>query len=180
MAPVPFRNRRETHPSGLAAYLRFVPEERGSGVRGALFLVNARAEPVDFAFSRTDVATSFLWRAGEARRSAVANLAAVLFQACPQSPDVLLALASEVDPRVFTEDLQVEAPACRVDPSGAAAYTTGETVEPLAGLAHLFWLGPPPGDGSPARRVLEALHEKRLLLEPFERAAVGLSEAFDA
>src|SRR5215218_9578947 len=102
---VPFRDLRQEDNTGLAGYLRFVGEENGRGIRAALFLVNARGKPIDFAFSRIDVPASFLWRAGEARRHAVASLAAILFQACPKAPALLLALADEVHPNLFTEDL---------------------------------------------------------------------------
>ena len=61
----------------------------------------------------------------------------------------------------------------RVDPE------TGE-VRSDAEPAHLFWLPNAPAEGSVERRLLDALRAGRLLLEPFERAALGLREAFPA
>ena len=176
--PVPFRDLRDEDSLGLAGFLRFVSEENGRGIRGALFLVNARGEPIDFAFSRIDIPASFLWRAGEARRHAVANLAAVLFQACPKAPSVLLALADEVNPRLFTEDLVVEVPLCRVAEGDTVPYSVDESVEALSSTLHLFWVGQTPDDTSTARRVLSALQSRQLTTEPFERAANGIEEAF--
>src|SRR5438093_236090 len=138
--PVPFRDVRDEEGLGLAGYLRFVTEENGRGVRGALFLVNARGEPVDFAFSRIDIPASFLWRAGEAKRHAVACLAAVLFQACSRIPSLLLALSGEVDPRLFTEYLIVDMPVCRVADAADVPYAAGESPETLANAIHLFWV----------------------------------------
>lgn len=176
--PIPFRDLREADSLGIAGYFRFVNEEQGRGIRGALFLVNARGEPLDFAFSRIDVPASFLWRAGEAKRHAVASLTAVLLRACPKAPALLLALAEEVHPRLFTEDLAVEVPVCRVSQGEPVAYGAEESVEQLTNTLHLFWVGQPPAEGSMARQLVGALHSRQLTTEPFERAARGLEEAF--
>jgi hypothetical protein len=176
--PIPFRDLREEDSLELAGYLRFVDEENGRGIRGALFLVNARGEPVDFAFSRIDVPASFLWRAGEARRHAVASLAGTLLQACPKVPSVLIALANEVHPRLFTEDLVVDVPTCRMAEGATVPYAAEELMETLSGTLELSWVGKPPGEDSPARRVLVALQSHQLTTEPFERAAKGIEEAF--
>ena len=176
--PVPFRDLRDEDSLGLAGYLRFISEENGRGIRGALFLVNARGEPVDFAFSRIDVPASFLWRAGEAKRHAVASLAAVLFHACPKAPSALLALSDEVHPRLFTEDLVVEVPLCRVAEGDNVPCAVDESVEALSSTLHLFWVGQTPDDNSMARRVLSALQSRQITTEPFERAAKGIEEAF--
>ena len=176
--PVPFRDLRNEGDLGFAGYLRFVSEEDGRGIRGALFLVNARSEPVDFAFSRVDIPASFLWRTGEAKRHAVAGLAATLFQACPKTPSLLLALADEVHPRLFTEDLFVEIPLCRVAEGENVPFTADESMEALPNAVHLFWAGQAPGQDSPGRRLLESLLAKQLATEPFERTLRGIDEAF--
>jgi hypothetical protein len=176
--PVPFRDLREEDSLGLAGYLRFVNEQNGRGVRGALFLVNARGEPVDFAFSRIDIPASFLWRAGEARRHAVASLAATLFQACPKTPSVLVAHADEVHPRLFTEDIAVAVPLCRIAERDTVPLAPEESPEVLSSALHLFWVGQPPNDDSRARQLLNSLQSRELLTEPFERASRGIEEAF--
>src|SRR5437867_1711209 len=111
---IPFRDLEDSEDLGLAGYLRFVDEPDSKGVRAALFCVNGLGEPIDFSFSRIDVAASFLWRAGDARRRAVSALSKSLFAASAKEPRVLLALADEVSPRVFTEDLDVHVPLCRI------------------------------------------------------------------
>ena len=176
--PIPFRDLREDDGLGLAGYLRFITEEDGLGIRGALFVVNGRSEPIDFAFSRVDVSPSFLWRAGEAKRHAVASLAAKLFEACPKAPSLLLALCGEVHPRVFTEDLFLDVPICRLADTDEVPRALNETPENLPGQVHLFWVVKPPEDGSPGRRLLEALQARDMLNEPFDRAARGIEEAF--
>lgn len=178
--PVPFRDLTEDESLGLAGYFRFVEEPDARGIRAALFYVNSRGEPVNFSFSRIDIPASFLWRTGERRRRAVTELAKVLFNASVKIPTFLLVLAEEAPPRVFTEDLVVEVPLCRVAGDGTTVHASSESQELLAEAVHLFWVGEQPLPESPARRLLEALHSRKLLTEPFERAALGLEEAFSA
>lgn len=176
--PVPFRDLTEDESLGLAGYLRFEEEPGARGIRAALFFVNSRGEPTDFSFSRIDTQASFLWRTGETRRRAVTALAKALFVASVKNPTLLLVLADEVPPRVFSEDLVVEVPLCRIAGDGTVVHAPNESQELLAQAIHLFWVGEQPMPESPARRLLEALHSRRLLTEPFERAATGLEEAF--
>jgi len=171
---VPFRDIREVDELGVAGFLRFVPEQHGSGIRGALFLVNARGEPIDFAFSRIDVPGSFLWRTGESKRHSVANLATVLFNACPKTPAVMLCRAEEVDARIFTDDLRVEIPLCRVAEASDNPYSASESIEALADGLHLFWVNQQPQPDSPARQLVAALQDFQLITEPFERALQGI------
>jgi hypothetical protein len=176
--PVPFRDLRNDDALGLAGYLRFVEEAHGRGMRGALFLVNARGEPVDFAFSRIDLPASFLWRDADAKPHAVASLTDVLFRACPKTPSLLLALAADVHPKLFTEELLVDVPVCRVAIGAGVAGDPGEPSESVSDSVHLVWAGRPPGEESPARHLLQRLTARQLVTEPFERAALGIGEAF--
>lgn len=176
--PVPFRDQTENESHGLAGYLRFVVEPGERGIRAALFYVNSRGEPIDFSFNRIDTPASFLWRTDEIRRRAVTTLAKALFVASVKNPTLLLVLADEVPPRVFTEDLIVEVPLCRVADDGATVHASNEFRELFAEAVNLFWVDEQPTPESPARRLLEALHGRKLFTEPFERAATGLEEAF--
>lgn len=175
---VPFRDLTADEGLGLAGYLRYVDEPNDKGMRGALFFVTAKGEPVDFSFCRIDAPSSFLWRPGQARQHAVGALTRALFVASSKEPTLLLALAEEVSPRLFAEDLEVLAPLCRVAEDDAHVHATNESVELLAGAIHLFWVGDPPGPESLARRLLDTLHARNLMMEPFERAVTGLEEAF--
>jgi hypothetical protein len=176
--PAPFRDLRDDDALGLAGFLRFVEEENGRGMRGALFLINSRGEPVDFAFSRVDMQTSFLWRDGDAKQHAVASLSGVLFQACPTTPALLLALAGDVHPSVFTDDLAVDVPICRVARGAGAASGSNTSIEPLSDSVHLVWVNRAPEHGSSARRLLDTLIVRQLITEPFERAEIGIGAAF--
>lgn len=176
--PIPFRDQRSEGGSALAGYLRFVDEDGGRGMRAALFLVNARGEPVDFTFTRADVPASFLWRPGEARRNAVAALSTSLFSACTVAPAVLLVRAEEVHPSVFLEDVLVEAPLGRVGASSGTVHGAGDQLESWDGSVDVYWVGAAPAADSVARQLLDALRGRQLLLEPFDRIALGLDEAY--
>jgi hypothetical protein len=108
----------------------------------------------------------------------VKALCRTLFTAAAHTPDLLIALAEEVPPAVFSEDLQVSVPLCRVVRSDALAYAPTEAEEAVGGVAHVFWVGSPPEAGAPARTLLESLVARQALLEPFDRAAAGLREAY--
>ena len=174
--PVSFRDARSEEPRETAGYLRFVAEPTAAAFR-PLFVINAYGEPVDFAFSRVDSPAHLLWRTGDSRRHAVASLCAVLFEAAPRAPTLLLALAEETPASLFVDDLLVETPVCRIRRDGPprASDTPGEF--PSDGV-ELHWATKPPLDGSPAQRLMQLLALRDLLFEPFERAAVGLEETF--
>jgi hypothetical protein len=176
--PIPFRDLRSDGGSALAGYMRFVDEDAGRGIRAALFLVNARGEPVDFTFTRADIPASFLWRTGEARRNAVAALSASLFSSCSVAPAVLLVRAEEVHPGVFAEDVLVEIPLGRVASAADVVHGAGDHSESLGESIDVYWIGSAPAAESVARQLLDALGVRQLLLEPFDRAAQGLTEAF--
>ncbi len=176
--PVPFRDLASDEGLGLAGYLCFADEPDGKGLRGALFLVGARGEPVDFSFTRVDLPTAFLWRPAQARQQSIAGLVKALFVACPKEPAILLSLAADVSPRTFTEDIQVLIPICRIANDESRPLATSESLELLDGAIHLFWVGEPPAPDSAARRLLDALHGRNLLTEPFDRAALGITEAY--
>lgn len=175
---IPFRDVTGQEDLGFAGYLRYTNESDGKGVRGALFCINARGEPIEFGFSRIDLPSSFLWRPGDARRHVVLSLSRSLLGACSKEPRLLLGLAEEVPPRVFTEDLELKIPFCRIATSNTVIQAPTEAPERLGEAAHLFWATETPALESPARTLLDALQSRDLLLEPFDRAAVGLEEAF--
>lgn len=178
--PVPFRDLTAGENTGEVGYLRFIDEPDGKGIRGALFIVSSRGEPLDFSFTRIDVHSSFLWRAGEARRQAVTALIKALFQAATRVPALILALADEVPPRVFTEDIEVGIPLCRVTMAKIAVRAASEEEERLSDSVDLFWVNGRPPPGSPARSLIEAFNGRQLLIEPFERASIGIQEVFSS
>ena len=176
--PIPFRDIAAEQDAGAAGFLRFIDEEDGKGMQAALFLVSSRGAPLDYCFTRVDVHNSFLWRQGDARRNAVTALAKVLFEGTSRTPDLILSLADEVPPRVFADDLAVNVPLCRISTGDVTVQGASETSETLGDSVNVVWATNKPSPDSGARKLLEALLDRQLLLEPFERAVLGLAEAF--
>ncbi len=181
--PIPFRDADDLAELGLAGYLTIEPAPIGAGYLGALFLINARGEPVEFTYNRIEVANTFLWRPADLRRHAQRRLTASLLSACPQLPRLLLCRADEVGPELFTQDLSLSLPVGRLSQDlRAVDSSTGEIAEVAADAddSHLFWVPAPPGEASSERRLMDALIARGLLDEPFDRAQAGLHEVYRA
>lgn len=179
--PIPFRDSYDVDELGAAAFFKIERPSRGSVHFGALFLINARGEPLEFAYNRIEIPQNFLWRQADLRRQAERKLATSLLGVCAHVPMLLLCQADEVGSELFCEDIQVSVPVGRIgDPLRPSAYSGRESQETVAAgqRAHLFWFPGPPGDGSAERQLLDRLVVQGLLLEPFERAAIGLKEVF--
>jgi hypothetical protein len=179
--PIPFRDADALEELGLAGYLKIEPLAAGGGFLGALFLINARGEPMEFTYNRIETPHTFLWRQDDIKRHAARKLTASLLSLCPRTPRLILCLAVEVGSDLFCQDIQVELPVCRISPAikavscaGAETMDTVEADEPL----HLFWRPGKPPDDSLEARLLHALICRGLLTEPFDRAALGLQEVF--
>jgi len=178
--PIPVTDNSNNRPDGLAAFLKLSDEENGKGIRGALFLVDSYGRPVEFYFSRINLVSQFLWREGEARRSSVTALVRALFESTEKLPIVILCLSDEIPPKVFSEDLLIEIPACRISTGGITAHSVTDKVESLDESTDIFWVNNEPMPESHARLFLESLDTSKLILEPFSRAQIGLDEAFAA
>ncbi len=179
--PVPYRDVDDVDELGAAAFLKIVSAPGSPEYYAALFLVNARGEPLEFTYNRLTVPQSFLWRPGDLRRFAERRLVISLFSACPLAPAVLLCSAREVAPDLFTREVEVGVPVGRIAPaSETVPYSTDEVAEPLDAPepTNLFWLRGPPPEDAPARQLVRELIRRSLILDPFERAAKGLTEVY--
>ena len=174
---IPFRT-SDPVAEGLAAFLRVIPYPEGNGYDGVLFVMSGTGEPVDFCFSSVETPRTALWRKRDLARRSTVELARSLMQVCSSTPLLVLTRAEEVGPDVFTSELSLGIPVCRVASTLALAVVApDEHEEALAGgELHLFWSIAPPADGEPARRLLDRLAASDLIIEPFERAEAGLRE----
>src|SRR2546422_1064304 len=130
--PIPYRDADDLDELGTAGYLKIEPTANGSGYLGALFLINARGEPVEFTYNRIDTPHTFLWRQDDLRRHATRKLTASLFSLCPKTPRLLPCLAKEIGSELFCQDLQISIPVCRIAPaSEALPSSNAETKDAL-------------------------------------------------
>jgi len=178
---IPFRDAAELEAGGTAAYFRLISGRTRSERLGGLLQVNAKGEPVEFTFGTVEVPGGPLWKAGAAERGGMRSLAISLFQTSQRSPLLLLCLAREVPAELFRDEIQVVLPVCRLAAGADVAQldvSEGEIEEPTAEpTIHLFWRPGPPPPESPARRLVDSLARRGMLLEPFDRIPAGLREA---
>ncbi|MBM4462016.1 MAG: hypothetical protein FJ012_01610 [Chloroflexi bacterium] len=179
--PIPFRDADEVEELGAAGYLKIDASDDGSTFRGGLFLVNARGEPLEFTYNRVDAPHTFLWRQADVRRHAIHKLVTSLLGTCPRVPKFIICLADEIDHDLFCNEIRLSIPICRVASvmkatsfSKLEVKTTVEDPQPH----HLFWFPDKPAGDSNEHRLLHRLLTRGLLLEPFDRAVVGLKEIY--
>lgn len=182
---IPFRDADDIAHMGSVGFLKIVTRS-GNSLLGAVFVVNARGEPLEFTYNRVDLPSTFLWRGNDLRRAALRALATSLMEACPREPMLLLCLADEVYHELFCGDLLLSIPVCRIAPlNDATAHSPSEIPEtsdkPGLEVVHqLFWFPGKPAEDSVERRLMTRVIDSGLLMEPFERASMGLNEVYPA
>ena len=171
--PIPFSDlaRPATHADAVA-WLRVVPVDGGTGVVAALFETTRSGEPLGFCFTYAH----FDGEAGGASHStAVSTLLEALLRAAATSPSLLVGLATEVPPVPPAAAKRSGVPFCVLGPDDAPI-----TLDPAKGRGcRRIRMTPAPPGGTGAARLLEEILASADPLEPLERAAKGLQEAFD-
>ena len=177
--PVPFDDHRmESNQCGAVAWLRFIEEQGGTGIRAALFQTSGVGEPLDFCFTRVNLRES-LGQRGTVGTRTLASLAKSLFQSAASSPTLILGLADEVSPSLFTDDIRVRVPFCRIKNSGSLTHAPSEHGDPDNGRFEMLWLSEQPHGESLASRLLAEVMERRNPFEPFDLAEKALAVAFE-
>jgi hypothetical protein len=180
--PVPFKDADELAELGTAGFLKVESTVEETGFFGAFFIINPKGEPVEFTYNRIDTPHTFLWRKDDIRHHASKKLATSLFSLCKDTPRMILCLAQEIDAEVFTQDIQLSIPVCRLAPAiEAVGYSDAEVRDSIdAGdVQNAFWFPGKPDEESTEHRLFATLTTRGLLLEPFSRASIGLKEVFE-
>lgn len=180
---IQFRDLFEDEVSGTAGYLKFLRYAEADTWLAALFVIDARGEPAEFTYASIRAPSSFLWRPDDLRLHCLRSLCCAVFDACPAEPLLLLCLAEEVGPFLFSEHIQVQLPVARLSAADSVvSVSPAETVEDLSQTdsqsgVSLYWTSMPKEE-SPARQLVNSLSTRGLLLEPFQRAELGLHEVY--
>src|SRR3989304_1655122 len=90
--PIPYHDPDELNDLGIAGYLKIQPAKEESAYLAALFLINARGEPIEFTYNRIETPHTFLWRQDDIRRHATKKLTASLLSLCPKIPRLMFCL----------------------------------------------------------------------------------------
>jgi len=169
--------RIENASSDAVAWLRFIDEGEGNGMRAALFQTSAQGEPLDFCFGRVAQHESTGPQA-TAKPKVLSSLAKSLLGAATSSPALILALATEMPADAFIDGIRAGPPLYRV---AEASVGTDEN-SPHGGSSNAryrsLWLPGHSAEDSRANRLVNDIMNGVDPLEPFERAAKGLEEAF--
>ena len=166
--PIPFDDLAEPDGGDTVAWLRFVVEKEGHGVRAALFETSGLGEPLRFSFARADrnAQPSSHTDKVDWREAAVLSLTRSLLRSAAGSPALLLGLADEIPLWVVTEALRVRLPFCRIGLENPSA-------------PQLLWATEQPHEGTQAHRTLDRIMLREDPFEAFARAANCLSKAFE-
>jgi len=178
---IPYHDTDELSDLGIAGYLKIKSLQEGTGYIAALFLINARGEPIEFTYNQIETPHTFLWRKNDIRRYAVKKLVVSLLSLSPKIPRLIFCLAEEVDSELFCQDIHLSIPVCRIAPAIKAISYAGieiqdslEAEEPM----NLFWYPGKPSDDAVELKLLHELTSRGLLSEPFKRAEIGLQEVY--
>ena len=175
--PIPFDDlRAESIHSVAIAWLRFVEERGGKGMRAALFQTSAQGEPLDFCFSRMERNESVPW--GTVKPKILSSLAKSLFGAAASSPALILTLADEVPEGVFIDEIQTGPPVCPISTAAAGIHAESAQGDSSNGRCQSLWEAAHHSEDSLASRLLGEVMSREYPVEPFDRAAKGLDEAF--
>jgi hypothetical protein len=180
--PIPFTDVEDFGELASAAYLKLESSPDYACCVGALLVISARGEPLEFGYNRVRVPQVRLWREADLRRYVQRRLTASLLSVCSQQPRLLVCLADEVDIPLFSQDLQLEVPVARITRPQPAVRrvdtATGEVLDEQDPPPQVAWQPAPPDLASEERHLFDHLTTHGLLLEPFERALTGLREVY--
>ena len=166
--PISFDDVGEPDSGETVAWLRFVAEEEGHGIRAALFETSSLGESLRFSFARADSnpQPSFHSDRVNWREAAVLSLTRSLLRSAAGSPTLLLGLADEIPLWVVTEALRVKLPFCRISLENRSS-------------PQLLWATEQPREGTQAYHTLDKIMLRDDPFEAFARAANCLSRAFE-
>ena len=166
--PIPFDDLTEPHIDDSVAWLRFVAEEEGDGIRAALFETSCLGQPLSFSFTHVDrsAQTSSLSEMENWRQSAVFSLTKSLLRSTTGSPTLVFGLADEIPLWVVTEALRVGLPFCRIQLGSENA-------------PRLLWATEQPHEETRAHHTFDKMMRRKDPFEAFTRAANCLGKAFE-
>ena len=156
------------------AWLSLVKEE-GDGLRAALLFMTEGGEPAGFRFTRAFPRRADGQADGDGGSVATQALKRLLRAASP--PSLVLGLQGEVPDGALADGADSQIPLCLLAAGeGPTSAGYGRSVD---GRLRPEWRSRPERGWTVVRRLLDAIMEWDDPLEPFRRAADGLSVAFE-
>ncbi|MBM3456933.1 MAG: hypothetical protein FJX77_00140 [Armatimonadetes bacterium] len=165
--PVPYHRPPPAAQEGCAAFLDVAYARAQHTLIGAILVVDARGEPLEFVYTRAEAPTGFMWSETQTRSVGVAAVARALFEACQREPDLLLCLPQLGSVEYCKRELAPAIPFVQVTPAEEGGATGA-----------LTWIGNPPDPRMRATGLLQSLTDRGFLVEPFQRLRAGLEEVY--
>ena len=127
---------------------------------------------MSFCFTRADLHEPRVRRSAD-NPSVVSSVAKSLVRTATTSPAIILSLVDEIPADVLAKDIGVRTPFCLIKVGSSLTDTDSD-----GGSFEFLWVSEQPIEGSFPRQLLSRMMRQNNRLEPFERAAAGLEEAF--
>lgn len=164
-------------------FFRVRPSTTGHEHYGALFIVNGALEPVELCVTMVDTKHLSLWGTTDHNERICAALLRDAIRTVQTRPDVVIVHGDEVPQGALDTAVPAGMDACRTAPGGVAVEpgsgtAVDESLLPY-GITLAWHRRVPPADSLPAT-IVRSHAVSGALHEPFERAWLGLNEAFQA
>jgi len=173
--PIAFHDDESVEKLGFAAF--FHMEIVNEFAYGALLFLNARGEPQEFVFNRLVLLNAQLWRAPDREAGAARRLCASLFPTASLSPQFLMFRLEELCAEFFEGESGL-----RLDIPVAGVSVCGEeegALETFDGAGEACFVRVEWTSEAPQSPLFDLLVKRGLIVEPFNRAAAGLREAYE-
>ena len=154
------------------AWLRFLEEKGGTGIRAALFQTSAQGEPMDFCFTRR-VWSGSVGQPTIDKPGFIQSLAESLLRTVTFVPTLILVRADEVPHGSINEEIKV--PFCRIAVSSVRHNRESDDTH---NGHHPDWVTEKPDPDAEASQLLLEILDRGNPTEPFERATAALDVAF--
>jgi len=171
---VPVRSRLDPSAEAFAAFLRIGASPGGTGVEGALLVVDAAGRPIEFCANHIDGPVDANARAGAAR-----SIARALFSAVAATPSVLVVDGRDAVPTLDGSATEPAVPTCVIGDDGSEPVAP-DLDDRITDDLVVRWVACTPSADSTARALLASLHGQRPLSEPCDRIVRGLGVVRDA
>lgn len=164
--PIPYRQTPKSSSPQCAAFLEVIWVQEKQTFYGAMLLIDAKGQPLEFVHNSLTAPSGFLWPADQVRSIGIAELSHSLFKACSLDPLILLSRGT-----IGTPDY------CKsvIAPAIPFAQIVREDVHKIDSLN---WINGQPTAGSAEYMLSEDLRSNGFVTEPFNRARIGLEEMY--
>lgn len=164
--PVPYRKSPPVLSTRCAGFLDVVWLPSSRTFYGALFLIDARGQPVEFVHSHLSAPAGFLWPEDQVRSAGVASLCHALFEACKREPELLVCRPTLGSAAYCRAEIAPQVPFAMVSPAVSD------------GPPEWSWINDPPPPSMPAASLAEEIKRRGFAVEPFSRIRDGLRECY--